>query len=46
MWPSRRSQTTGQVHVVGEVRTTGYEIPQLVRKTLVDIGFTSSEVGF
>ncbi|GAB3695047.1 methionine adenosyltransferase [Corynebacterium nasicanis] len=39
--------TTGQVHVVGEVRTTGYvEIPQLVRKTLVDIGFTSSEVGF
>ncbi|MDO5031520.1 methionine adenosyltransferase [Corynebacterium sp.] len=39
--------TTGQVHVVGEVRTTGYvEIPQLVRKTLVDIGFTSSDVGF
>ncbi|WP_448855699.1 methionine adenosyltransferase [Corynebacterium camporealensis] len=39
--------TTGQVHVVGEVSTTGYvEIPQLVRKTLVDIGFTSSEVGF
>jgi len=39
--------TTGQVHVVGEVRTSGYvEIPQLVRKTLVDIGFTSSEVGF
>jgi len=39
--------TTGQVHVVGEVRTTGYvEIPQLVRKTLVDIGFISSEVGF
>ncbi|MCK6159762.1 methionine adenosyltransferase [Corynebacterium simulans] len=39
--------TTGQVHVVGEVRTTGYvEIPQLVRKTLTDIGFTSSDVGF
>lgn len=39
--------TTGQVHVVGEVRTTGYvEIPQLVRKTLTDIGFISSEVGF
>ncbi|MDO5513513.1 methionine adenosyltransferase, partial [Corynebacterium sp.] len=39
--------TTGQVHVVGEVRTSGYvEIPQLVRRTLVDIGFTSSEVGF
>ncbi|WP_291340184.1 methionine adenosyltransferase [Corynebacterium sp.] len=39
--------TTGQVHVVGEVRTTGYvEIPQLVRRTLVEIGFISSEVGF
>jgi len=39
--------TTGQVHVVGEVRTSGYvEIPQIVRKTLVDIGFTSSDVGF
>ena len=39
--------TTGQVHVVGEVRTTGYvEIPQLVRKALTDIGFTSSDVGF
>ena len=39
--------TTGQVHVVGEVSTTGYvEIPQLVRKTLVDIGFISSDVGF
>ena len=38
--------TTGQVHVVGEVRTSGYvEIPQIVRKTLVDIGFTSSDVG-
>ncbi|OFT62766.1 methionine adenosyltransferase [Corynebacterium sp. HMSC05E07] len=39
--------TTGQVHVVGEVRTSGYvEIPHIVRKTLVDIGFTSSDVGF
>ena len=39
--------TTGQVHVVGEVRTSGYvEIPQIVRKTLVEIGFTSSDVGF
>ena len=39
--------TTGQVHVVGEVRTTGYvEIPQLVRNTLTEIGFTSSDVGF
>ncbi|MCZ9308583.1 methionine adenosyltransferase [Corynebacterium uberis] len=39
--------TTGQVHVVGEVRTSGYvEIPRLVRATLLDIGFTSSAVGF
>lgn len=39
--------TTGQVHVVGEVRTDGYvEIPDLVRKVIRDIGFTSSEVGF
>ncbi|AKE41299.1 S-adenosylmethionine synthetase [Corynebacterium kutscheri] len=39
--------TTGQVHVVGEVSTSGYvEIPNLVRDKLVEIGFTSSEVGF
>ncbi|MGP6173102.1 methionine adenosyltransferase [Corynebacterium sp. A21] len=39
--------TTGQVHVVGEVRTSAYvEIPTLVRKKLKEIGFTSSEVGF
>ncbi len=39
--------TTGQVHVVGEVRTEAYvEIPRLVRETLVNIGFTSSDVGF
>ena len=39
--------TTGQVHVVGEVRTDAYvEIPALVRDTLKSIGFTSSEVGF
>lgn len=39
--------TTGLVHVVGEVRCSGYvEIPQLVRNKLRDIGFTSSEVGF
>ena len=39
--------TTGQVHVVGEVRTEAYvEIPDLVRNRLADIGFTSSEVGF
>lgn len=39
--------TTGQVHVVGEVRTSGYvEIPKIVRDKLVEIGFVSSEVGF
>ncbi len=39
--------TTGLVHVVGEVRTSGYvEIPELVRNTLKEIGFTSSEMGF
>ncbi|MGX0119456.1 methionine adenosyltransferase [Corynebacterium otitidis] len=39
--------TTGQVHVVGEVRTEAYvEIPALVRRTLKEIGFTSSDVGF
>lgn len=39
--------TTGQVHVVGEVTTESYvDIANLVRRTLVDIGFTSSDVGF
>ncbi|MEZ2121248.1 MULTISPECIES: methionine adenosyltransferase [unclassified Corynebacterium] len=39
--------TTGLVHVVGEVRCSGYvEIPALVRDKLREIGFTSSEVGF
>ncbi|GGG68578.1 methionine adenosyltransferase [Corynebacterium pelargi] len=39
--------TTGLVHVVGEVRTSGYvEIPRLVRERLREIGFTSSDVGF
>ena len=39
--------TTGLVHIVGEVTTEGYvEIPHLVRQKLVDIGYTSSEIGF
>lgn len=39
--------TTGQVHVVGEVRTTAYSnIARIVREKLVEIGFESSEVGF
>ncbi|HIW96137.1 MAG TPA: methionine adenosyltransferase [Candidatus Corynebacterium gallistercoris] len=39
--------TTGLVHVVGEIRTSGYvEIRQIVRETLLDIGFNSSDMGF
>ncbi len=39
--------TTGLVHVVGEVTTEAYvEIPQLVRTKLVEIGYTSSDIGF
>lgn len=39
--------TTGLVHVAGEVSTSGYvEIPQLVRETVREIGYTSSEMGF
>lgn len=39
--------TTGLVHIAGEVRTQGYvEIPELVRKLITDIGYTSSNVGF
>jgi S-adenosylmethionine synthetase len=39
--------TTGLVHVVGEVTTSGYvEIPQLVRQKILDIGYNSSEIGF
>ncbi len=39
--------TTGLVHVAGEVKTRGYvEIPNVVRKTLLDIGYNSSVHGF
>jgi S-adenosylmethionine synthetase len=39
--------TTGLVHVVGEVTSSGYaDIPAIVRKCIVDIGYHSSEVGF
>lgn len=39
--------TTGQVHVAGEVTTETYvDIPQLVRKTILDIGYDSSKKGF
>ncbi len=38
---------TGQVHVAGEVRTSGYvEIPGIVRETILDIGYDSSAKGF
>src|SRR5690625_1564801 len=39
--------TTGQVHVAGEVTTTGYvDIPEIVRNTVLDIGYDSSVEGF
>ncbi|PWJ48022.1 methionine adenosyltransferase [Quadrisphaera granulorum] len=39
--------TTGQVHIAGEVKTKGYvEIPQIVRDTILGIGYDSSEKGF
>jgi S-adenosylmethionine synthetase len=35
--------TTGQVHVAGEVTTSGYvEIPGLVRERILEIGYDSS----
>ena len=39
--------TTGQVHVAGEVTTSGYvEIPAIVREKITSIGYTSSDVWF
>ena len=39
--------TTGLVHVAGEVTTDAYvEIPQIVRNTILDIGYDSSANGF
>jgi len=39
--------TTGLVHVAGEITTEGYaEIPDIVRQKLLDIGYTSSQIGF
>ncbi|MCX4997994.1 methionine adenosyltransferase [Streptomyces longwoodensis] len=39
--------TTGQVHIAGEVTTTAYApIAQLVRETILDIGYDSSAKGF
>jgi len=39
--------TTGQVHVAGEVTTTGYaDVMSLIRDTVVEIGYDSSDKGF
>lgn len=39
--------TTGQVHVAGEVTTTGYaDVMNIVRDTVLGIGYDSSEKGF
>jgi S-adenosylmethionine synthetase len=39
--------TTGQVHVAGEVTTSGYaDIPAIVRDTILRIGYDSSKKGF
>jgi S-adenosylmethionine synthetase len=39
--------TTGLVHVAGEVSTDSYvEIPAIVRKTVLGIGYNSSRMGF
>lgn len=39
--------TTGQVHVAGEVTTTGYaDVIDLVREVVLDIGYDSSVKGF
>lgn len=39
--------TTGLVHVAGEVTTEGYvEIPQIVRKTITDIGYVGGDSYF
>jgi len=39
--------TTGQVHVAGEVTTNGYaDVMTLVRETVLEIGYDSSEKGF
>ncbi len=39
--------TTGLVHVAGEVTTSAYvEIPQIVRETILGIGYDSSANGF
>ena len=39
--------TTGLVHVAGELTTEAYiEIPELIRRKINSIGYTSSDIGF
>jgi len=39
--------TTGQVHVAGEVTTSGYsDVPEIIRQVVTDIGYDDSEKGF
>jgi S-adenosylmethionine synthetase len=39
--------TTGLVVVAGEITTTTYvDVPAVVRRTITDIGYTSSKIGF
>ncbi len=39
--------TTGQVHIAGEVTTEGYaDVPTIVRRTILEIGYDSSKKGF
>ncbi len=39
--------TTGQVHIAGEVTTSGWvDIPSLVRERILEIGYDSSKKGF
>src|SRR5918996_232257 len=39
--------TTGWVVVAGEISTSTYvDIPAVVRRTITDIGYTSSKIGF
>ena len=39
--------TTGLVHVAGELTTSAYvEMPKIIREKIIDIGYTSSDIGF
>jgi S-adenosylmethionine synthetase len=38
---------TGQIHIAGEVTTSTYvDIPRIVRRTIAEVGYTKSHVGF